>query len=274
MVKLVFISLFLFASVNAFSKKSIRLATLDWKPYVGRNLHNNGFIYEVVKKAFEKVGYDVEISFYPFARAINEAKTGKLDGYFPEYESKELEKNFLFSDPYFHGPVGFVRKKKHFSELVTSPNMQDFSVLKDKRVGVVRGYTNTRAFDAATGFTRVFSSGDSKNLQMLFYGRLDAAFIDVNVANYLLMNELQRKHKGIVDSIEFVFPALDMRKFYTCFTKNNKNSAEYLKDFNLGLSLLIKDGTFQKILEEHNLLYMIQKKMNGAFISLLRDHSF
>ena len=106
---------------------------------------------------------------------------------------------------------------------------------------------------------------------MLFYGRLDAAFIDVNVANYLLMNELQRKHKGIVDSIEFVFPALDMRKFYTCFTKNNKNSAEYLKDFNLGLSLLIKDGTFQKILEEHKLLYMIQKKMNGAFISFSKS---
>ena len=58
MLKLVFISLFLFASVNAFSKKSIRLATLDWKPYVGRNLHNNGFIYEVVKKAFEKEDYE------------------------------------------------------------------------------------------------------------------------------------------------------------------------------------------------------------------------
>jgi hypothetical protein len=72
---------------SAYEKK-INLASLDWEPYVGPNLVNNGYVAEVVEQAFIAVGYkkkDIIINFVPWARAVTIGRSGGYDGIVPEY---------------------------------------------------------------------------------------------------------------------------------------------------------------------------------------------
>jgi hypothetical protein len=46
------LTLSLLLSQNLFCAEKIKLSSLDWKPYIGKSLNNEGYAAEVVKKAF------------------------------------------------------------------------------------------------------------------------------------------------------------------------------------------------------------------------------
>jgi len=59
--------------------KVVRLATLEWAPYTSESARHDGATTEVVRRAFEAMGYQLEVVFYPWERAI---KMGGDLGYF------------------------------------------------------------------------------------------------------------------------------------------------------------------------------------------------
>jgi polar amino acid transport system substrate-binding protein len=65
-----FISILLYLCVvinPVAARESISLATLEWPPYTGTNLVNNGFSAEIVDAAFEAVGVKTQTTFLPWA---------------------------------------------------------------------------------------------------------------------------------------------------------------------------------------------------------------
>ena len=50
------------------SNADVQLATLDWQPYVGQDLPNKGYVYQLVEQVFAEQGLTVNIQFLPFAR--------------------------------------------------------------------------------------------------------------------------------------------------------------------------------------------------------------
>lgn len=91
--KLLVVSIVLFLWVLPVysGEKHLTLATLDWEPYIGQKLKNQGYVAEIIRESFKRVGYTVEIVFYPWVRAVNMAQNGTVDGCFPEYFSKAVE---------------------------------------------------------------------------------------------------------------------------------------------------------------------------------------
>ncbi len=71
------------------SERIIRLATLDWQPYVAQQLENYGFTSEIVTTAFNRAGYHVQISFMPWIRVLAEVERGTYDAMYPAYFSQE-----------------------------------------------------------------------------------------------------------------------------------------------------------------------------------------
>ncbi len=132
------------------AQKTIRLVTAEREPYIGENLPNKGYIYELVSEAFRRVGYDAEISFYPVARATYLAEHGWRDGVVPVYYEESLEGKFLFSDPFPGGILGLLKSK---SLSIPDIDLQNQSrALQDLQAytfGVIRGAVNTQEFDTA-----------------------------------------------------------------------------------------------------------------------------
>ncbi|MBF0119931.1 MAG: transporter substrate-binding domain-containing protein [Desulfobacterales bacterium] len=222
-------------------EKIVTLATLDWEPYIGEKLENNGFISEIVHEAFKRKGYKVKNEFLPWARVIKMAEEGKVDGYYPEYFTEELKKNYIVSESYPCGPLGFAKIK---DKNISYKNMED---LKPYKIGIVRGYVNTAEFDAATYLKKDEAVDDITNIKKLLAGRIDLIVIDKYVLSYQLKKELPDK----LNQIEFIEPPLETKELFTCIGKKIQNGEELMKMFNEGLNEIKKDGTLKKIMQKH-----------------------
>lgn len=231
------------------SNADVQLATLDWQPYVGQDLPNKGYVYQLVEQIFAEQGLTVNIQFLPFARIISLAASGQIDGYFPEYMNEDNAKTFFYSNPYPGGDVGFIKLAESQMNVKTEKNMTNFTSFSNLQIGVVRGYINTAAFDSAGYLAKQETGSDLLNLKKLLFGRIDLAFIDPNVASYLIATSVEpafEQAKG--STYQFIDPGLEYKELFTCFPRGVKKSDRLLKAFNQGLQTLQQSGALNKIL--------------------------
>jgi ABC-type amino acid transport substrate-binding protein len=222
-------------------KNIIKLATLDWPPYVGQGLPQYGFTTAIISEAFKRAGYEVKVEFMPWARVLQDTEAGKYDAAFPEYYSDERAAAFFMSDPFASGPLGFYKRK---ADKITYTKLED---LKPYRIGVVRGYINTPEFDAADYLQKDEANSDEQNLQKLFAGRIDLIVIDKFVAQYLIETSVPEA----IGALEFMEPPLLDQSLYVIFPRGIAGSEEKLQAFNTALKTMREDGTLERILEEY-----------------------
>jgi polar amino acid transport system substrate-binding protein len=222
------------------AEKEVRLTSLEWPPYSGQQLDQQGASIVVAKAAFMAMGYDLQVDFYPWARAVNLAKSNpKYDGYFPEYFDSSIENNFIFSNPIGTGPLGFAERK---ADPVNWSNLND---LKKHPIATVRGYVNTAEFDAMAenGEINVDPAVDDlTNLKKLSKKRVDLVVIDKFVMDYLLNTEAELKSsKG---QLQFNKKLLEDKKLFICFKKGAKGES-LSKIFNKGLEKINVEALMQ-----------------------------
>ena len=219
----------------------VRLATLDWEPYVGSTLLDNGYVTEVVREAFRRSGYAVAIRFLPWTRAVEQATQNEWDGIFPVYDAPERRRKFRLSAPLPAAALGFFKRA---GEDIHYAKLRD---LAPYRIGVVRGYMNTDAFDHADYLQKSAVNDDLGNIRRLLAHRIDLFVADKVVGDYLV-----RKHMPAdADKIEFVEPPLGPTQLFVAFPKNLPEAAEYQRAFNAGLDAMETDGTLDAILRKH-----------------------
>jgi len=239
----------IFSSV-IYAGQTVTLATLEWEPYIGPNMDNNGYVHEIVVEAYKRSGIKVDIRFLPWARAVKTAETGKRDGLFPEYYDESRLENFVFSDSFPGGPVGLYKRKDNKISFAVDPQKKQteaLKALKQYRFGVVRGYVNTKEFDNADFLTKDIANSDETNLKKLFKGRIDFIFIDKYVAKHIIV----RKYPHFLSELDFMEPPLEIKPLYIAFSKKAKNYQQKLNAFNMGLKILRETGMLDQIIEKH-----------------------
>lgn len=222
---------------------TVRIATLDWEPYIGQKLENQGYVAEVVREAFAASDHSVEFDFMPWARVVKTAAAGKVNAYGPEYYSDEVAKDFIFSDPFPGGPLGFFKRA---GENITWKDLPD---LRPYKIGVVQGYVNTEEFDNADYLQKEEVTGDETNIKKLLGGRIDLFVADKFVGKYVAQQVVPEK----ADQMEFVEPALEEKDLYLCFPRTLANSQALADAFNAGLAKLKDAGRITEIQKKHGL---------------------
>ncbi|MAE34727.1 MAG: ABC transporter [Oceanospirillaceae bacterium] len=205
--------------------KVVRLATLEWAPYTSESARHDGATTEVVRRAFEAMGYQLEVVFYPWERAI---KMGGdpgygLHGYFPEYFREDSAPGGVFSDPVGYGPLGLAVR---LDTEVSWDNLEDLSPYT---IGTVQGYANTTDFDAlaAEGVINVSEAmTDVTNLMKLVYGRVDLSVIDQHVFEYLVVTNPELN--AVQQQIQFHHTLLEMKALYVTFNDESTHLADIL----------------------------------------------
>jgi ABC-type amino acid transport substrate-binding protein len=232
------------------ANKPIRLASLEWEPYVGSKLPDKGYVTALIRAAFADQGMAVEIEFYPWARALHLARTGAVDGLTPEYFNTSRESEFKFSDAFPGGPLHLYKRRGDVIRFNVDPvRSQDAALraLKAKRFGVVRGYLNTPVFDAADYLIKEEASDDATNLRKLVYGRIDLAVIDRRVAEHLIRTE----YPTYATKIEPMEPALANIPLYIAFSRKSPRMGEALAAFNRGLAAMRADGRLAALYQRY-----------------------
>jgi len=206
--------------------KEVSFATLEWPPYIGSKLKNNGIIGEILVKAFKSQGHKVSFTFLPWTRAIHESKKGKLDGYMPIYESKQRRNESFLSHAIVTGPLVLMKLKDHNKNYKTQRDLIHYSL------GLVRGYKNTKEIDENNLINKSYSGNDLSNLKKLLKGRVDFIVIDKYVAGYLIKTHLNR----FKNKFEVISPALEHKELMAAFPKESIYSKNLNSILNKGLS--------------------------------------
>jgi polar amino acid transport system substrate-binding protein len=209
----------------------INLASLDWPPYTGEKLAEQGISSQVVRAVFAQAGITTNFKFLPWQRAVDTARSDtSFVGYFPEYADPTSP--CLFSDPIGNGPLGFAEQR-------SKPiNWSSLSDLKNTKIGVVAGYVNTAEFDqmvAAGQLKTDQATSDELNLLKLANGRFDLAVVDQNVMQYL--QKTSPKLKPLASKLQFNSKPLEDKTLHVCFT-NSPAGKQALQQFNTALKQL------------------------------------
>ena len=226
----------------AHASETVTLASTEYPPYYGSSLPQGGVIAEIARQAFKRTGYELRIEWYPWARALKTAQEGSADGLLGVWRSAERERWLTYSQPLPANQVGFFRRT---DSLISFKSMDE---LKGRRIGIVRGYLNPKAFDEAHLNTDE-ASDDTTNLRKLGAGRVDLILIDKGVAQYLLRTavpELQGR-------LQWLEPAIETFPLYVGFVKAAPRHERLLQAFNRGLKELERDGTLQRLVTDAGL---------------------
>jgi len=235
---LIFFSIF----INSYADdKIIKLATLEWPPYISKQIKEYGFTAKISTEAFKRVGYSVSIHFMPWAKVLKDVERGKFDAGFPAYYSKERDEKYGLSHMIAKGPLVFATNKN------TNIKYSTLKDLKDYKIGIVRGYVNSDAFDNAQFLNKMVGNSDEQNLKRLLKKRLDIVVVDQFTAVHFMNTILQNNSQ----LIEFLSPPLDEKELFVAFSKKNDNYKQLLEDFNHGLELITTDGTIQSIMKSY-----------------------
>jgi polar amino acid transport system substrate-binding protein len=216
------------------AERVVYLTSLEWPPYVGVHLPEQGGVSLRMRSAFARAGYRVEIRFLPWKRAVAMVQHQTLySGFFPEYASVQRAQEFHCSDPILETPLALVQDANR-----PSIHWLHLADLAGYRIGTVAGYLNTPEFDslaAAQALTTESTQTDLSNLKKVVRGRLDLAVIDPAVYHYLLRHEPELR--ALSSRLQLVPQRLGQMQLVACFRHNREGAA--LRDaLNRGLQLL------------------------------------
>ena len=229
---------------SACKAQTVLLSTINWPPYTGEKLEEHGFFSEIVSGAFSEVGYEVEFQYRPWPRALQEAKTGVVDGVMTAYWKSQRTAYLEYPDVVWKVTERFFTLYGH--PILNSSNIED---LIGYRIGVLRGSLQAEQL-MAYGIDIEEVNSHSQNILKLSAGRIDAVIIPDSVLFYELRSLSAEGNKLNFKKLDIPYRTY---KMYVAFSKVNSDYKKLTEDFNQGLKLLKNNGEFERIQKKHNI---------------------
>jgi len=201
----------------------------------------SGFLATLIEDLASAVGRRVDFHIRPWARCLEEARNGDVDGVFAVYRLPEREKLYLYSRVplYLVQEHIYVRRDEGFD----ARDWQDR--LRGKRVGVLNAsYHGPRYQEALAqhlfGAVELANSTESL-LAMLRAGRIDAIFTTSDLMQKALAAP------GVSPAVTQIEPAVEAMPVYLAFTR--KRDLTGLRDaIDRELDKMKEDGRYDALL--------------------------
>ena len=217
--------------------RKIILATDNYPPFFGSGMVNGGYFSEITILAFQTVGYECEVKFLPWKRAYELAKRGKYDGVLGIFHTEERTLLFEFSVPVAESRLAFFTKKERS---ITWSKIND---LKPYRIGHIMGYHYTEDFDSADYLKKIKAYSIEGCIKMLIRNQVDIIVATDSVLTFYLNTDFPEH----ADALKMIGSPLTINKMYVSISKKRIDNQKIILDFNHGLTLIKKDGRFEKI---------------------------
>lgn len=224
--------------------KLMRLATLEWPPYNGQLLPQDGLSTRIATVVAKAAGYRLISASFEWASTVEKGERDpNYEGYFPVYFSTEREKVCHLSQSIGTSLLGLATLKGAPLPWNTISDLEQY------KLGVVEGYVNGDAFDKAIKEKRQMVEvgvSDAFNVKRLREGKIRGIVIDKNVLNYTL-SRLGGAEQVVFNPrpiaqlpLHVCFKSspvgLEMRNAFDAALKNNSPAqleAEYFRTFPL-----------------------------------------
>jgi len=229
---------FLFSGTSLAEEK-VTLATTNWAPYYAQSLPNGGPLAEVTRVAFKRVGYDVEVSWLPWKRALSKVDQGDFSAVLGAYKNPQRAELFHFSEE----PLAYTESGVFSVDQVVEEYTQ-LTDLKDVSICTLRGTSISPEFDQADYLKTHISNSEEGCIKLLLRKRVDAI-----AGSRFVFNALLKKHNDQLKLKPIVI--LDRRPLFHAFSKKKANYQTVQADFDKGLRLIKQDKTYDQVMTKH-----------------------
>ncbi|NVK17591.1 MAG: transporter substrate-binding domain-containing protein [Methylocystaceae bacterium] len=192
-----------------------------------------GFDVEVLKQAFSYSNININVEYYPWKRALENTKSGIVDGLCSCSKSQGRDTWLAYSDQMGSVGIGHFyhpnhNKSDHFSPL--SPT------------AVVRGYAiqNDLAYQ---GIKVIRVNNDKVGIRMLLNDRVKAFYSYRDTGKYILSKQPFDHH------IEY--SEARSSPYFTCISKKRPDYPTLIDQFNTGLKQLHETGAYDAIMNKY-----------------------
>ena len=233
--------LFTFIISSQSFSETIVAAGDPWPPFLDPDVPSQGIVLEIARAAYKTQGYDVEMNFVPWARAINGVKEADYDVLLGTWYTKERTAFLHYSDPYLYNDIKFIKRKGDDFDY------KGLESLTGKSIGIVRGYGYGDEFLTAENFRRPETKDLISNVKKLVKDRIDLAVGDEIVARAMLKSQSPE----YLDQIEFIKSPLSTNALHVTSGLSNAKHKKIIDAFNKGLKKIKMNGTLDAILKEY-----------------------
>ena len=235
------VMLFVMFSCNGFaqSRKQISLACNEFPPHKMANSPDGllGFDVDILKHIFEKMGFDLSITYFPWKRALANTREAQVDGLCSCSKSREREDWLLYTDQLGTVGIGFFYRKD-FNVLA----MLDTKRGQNATVAVVRGYVLSKELREQS-LQPMHVNDDETGIRMLLNGRIDTFYTYRDTGHYFLSKLRSAK--------DIQYTEVRESPYYTCFRKSLPDGEKILHQFNEELNVLHKTGEYERIKDRY-----------------------
>jgi len=180
-VRTLVLGLALTLSHGALAEEVWKITSLNWEPYSGESLPDQGQSIEKLRQILAREGIRLEVEFYPWKRAQALAGTEDYVGYFPAWP-EEVADGFVASAPVDWSEIAVM---SHQGSGVTYKSVDQ--LFSDYAVGLVKTYVYPdavqQAMKAHPGQVEEAPT-EASLVEKLSKGRHPAAITDPNVMQY------------------------------------------------------------------------------------------
>jgi len=230
--------LFSFAAPAAESKPVATFACNEFPPHKMQAAPDGqpGYDVEILREAFRRAGREIKVMYFPWKRALETAKSGRVDGLCSCSRRPERDAYFIYSDVMGDVGVGVFKKPGLTRKLAVIADLKGLSV------GVVRAY-NLHDELVDLGMAPVAVGGDEQGLRILLLGRIDAFVTFRDTGKYLL--------RRIATETPIAYSEFHAAPYFACFSKASPDAEARAATFNAGLAAMRADGVYDAILARY-----------------------
>lgn len=218
---------------------TVSLSAMEWPPFYGKNLPENGFLAAITREAFQRSGYTLELTFMPWKRALSSAQNGLVDGVLGLYFAQEREKTLSYSFSIYSSEQVFIKKRNSLN----NPN----SLNDNKNLLIAVQIGTLQADDAqAEGLNLYPANSNLVSLTLLVKERVDLALMAREYFRFVQSSALEPSYSS--EHLEILDTPFRTYEVYNAFSRKFARSDELTQAFNQGLLSMKEDGTYNAIL--------------------------
>ena len=234
----VLLTIISFTSANAESKP-LKVAGSVWPPFIVDQGAEKGAATALVTEILKRAGYETEVSIESWPRTLEGTSAGIYDVIIAAWSTKEREKRFQYTDPYFVNTIQFVKRK---GAPIRFRNYQD---LRGLVIGIVNDYAYGDEFDKAQGVLKLPSNHLIQNLLKLQQGRIDLTLGD----KWSVRHELTEYFPTAIKDFEFLGKPVATRTLHAAVSRAHPEHDKIVKEFNKAMKAMKADGSYEEILD-------------------------
>jgi len=246
-VKVVLLACLLSVGAVQAEQPVVKLLANISPPYSDPQLPEQGLAMEAVKHIYARAGYQADIDFDSWTRAMEGVSIGLYDALAAAWYTDARSEEYIYSDPYISSQLIVVKLRSDNADYFEPAHMTG------KRLGVRVDYGYGVDFTAIPGLTLVPENHVIQNLLKLLNGKIDLVIGDQRTLALQMQEYLPKEiHKFQVTPM-----TLPVRNRHVAATRAKVGEAKMIEDFNKALAAVREDGSLAAIIAKWDARYSI-----------------